>query len=310
MDKQRQELIHFAQSATGLDDHAKLKLILFAAGVKPATFFALRVSPKNLDEKAHLEKHLRACKIRFIAGKPRAYEEIVGIKGTAVRWKITGSWYGYDVFKDAASKDLFLRYLDLVKRQKHEQADSSSGKLYDYPDCCVKRYIQEHDHAFLREHYSHYTYYQRLHDVERAFPLVMHTACSVQCAQSKKMNARYVAAIKKHAPKFWKAFSAMKKHAVDVVCDTESALFQDVFYGITNTNPVFPVKDGHEYTLLTLKPLDKHYYLVSHLTKQNFARGTVFPATITMRYHYADIVLQKPKRVIRDLHHERHFVLP
>ncbi len=309
MNTQRQELIHFVQNAKGLDNHAKLKLILVAAGAKPATFFALRINPKNLDEKPHLEKHLKASKLLFTVSKPKAYEEIVGITDNAVRWKITGTWYGYDVFNNKKSPQHFATYVRLVKHQLHEQADRISGKLYDYPRCCVERYIKEHRLDFLRKNYTQYTYYKRLHDTERAFPLIMHTACSVRCAASKKMHARYATVLKNSAAKFWKRFSSVKKHTVNVVCDTESELLQDTVYGIRSTTPVFPVKDGHEYSLLTLKPIERQYYLISYLTKQRFARGTVFPAIITIRYHYADVVLQKPKRVIHDLHHERHFVL-
>jgi len=309
MDAAHKELIHFAQSAHGLDDSAKLKLILFAAGVKPATFFALKIDPQNLDEKEHLERHLVACDIRFTVGKPRAYEEITGITGNAVRWKIKGTWYGYDVFKDARHENLFAQYVALVKRQKHAQADRVSGRLYDYPRCCVEHYIKEHDLAFLRKHYTHHAYYERLHELERAFPLLMHTACSARCAASKRMNARYAVTLKRYAPKFWKAFSVTKRYEVDVVVDTESELLQDVIYGIRNSTPVFPVKDGHEYALITLKPLGKHYYLLNYLTRQSIERGTVLPATVTTQYIAARVTLGKAKRVINDLHHERHFVL-
>ncbi len=310
MNKQQQELIHFAQSAQGLDDHAKLKLILFAAGAKPATFITLKINPKNLDEKEHLERYLRACKIPFSVGRPRAYEEIVGITGNAVRWKIKGSWYGYDVFKDKRSQRLFTKYVGLLKRQRHAEADRVSGMLYDYPRCCVTHYIKEHSLAFLQKNYTHYTYYKHLHDIERAFPLVMHTACSVRCVASKKMNSAYAAALKKHAPQFWKRFSAIKKHKIDVIVDAESELTRDVVYGIRDLRSVFPVMDGHEYILITLKPINTHHYLASHLTKQRLERGTIFPAHITMQFLTADIKLGRPKRIIKNLHHERHFVIP
>jgi hypothetical protein len=310
MDEQRKELIHFAQSAQGLDDGAKLKLILVAAGVKPATFFALKINPKNLDEKAHLERHLRSCRIIFSVGRPRAYEEIVAIKGNAVQWKINGSWYGYDIFKDKKHQQLFKRYVSLVKRQRHEQADRVSGKLYDYPRCCIEQYIKEHDTAFFLRTYTHYSYFKHVHDLERAFPLVMHTPCSTACAATKRMHDRYAAALKGSAPAFWKSYAAIKKHAIDVVVDSDSEILQDRFYGRTNQLPVFLSKDGYEYVLLTLRPVEKHYYLLSHLTKQKLERGTVFPATVTMQYRHANVTLGKPKRVIKNLHHERHFVIP
>jgi hypothetical protein len=310
MNNARAQLIDFAENARGLDDTARLKLILLATGVKPATFFALKISPSNLDEKAHLEKHLRACKLFFSAGKPRGYEEITGITGNAVQWKLRGTWYGYDVFKDKKHQHLFARYVMLVKRQQHEQADRSAGKIYAYPSCCTEHYIQEHKLSFLRSKYTHYSYYKHIHDVERAFPLVQHTACSIRCSASKKINAHYAAAVKKHAPEFLKRFSATRKHKTDVVVDADSELTQDMVAGISSTAPVFPEKDGHAYTLITLKPVEHHYYLLNHLTKKTIPRGTVLPAKITMRYSYADVQLGNSKRVIKSLHHERHFALP
>jgi hypothetical protein len=306
----QQELIHFVQSAKGLDNPAKLKLILLVAGAKPATFFALKITPENLGEKAHLEHHLRACGLLFSVGRARAYEEITGMTGNAVKWSIRGSWYGYDVFKDKKHAQLFKQYLALLAKQKHVEADRVAGKLYAYPSCCVGQYIQEHDLAFLRKNYTHYSYYKRLRDCERVFPFIQHMACSVKCAKSKKLNAQYAAALKKRAPKFFREFSRSKKFSCEVVVDSESVLLQDVVYGIRSTASVFPVRDGHEYSLLTMKKLQGHYYLLAHLTKETLVRGTVLPAKITMRHGYADAVLGKPKRVIKNLHHERHFALP
>jgi hypothetical protein len=310
MNRQRQQLIDFATRAAGLDNAAKLKLILFAAGVKPATFFALRINPQNLDEKEHLERHLQACKFPFIAGKARGYEQIVNIKGDAVQWKIRGTWYGYDVFADRGQVAQFKKYLSLVQRRKHADADRVGGTLYDYPSCCVEHYVKEHNVAFLRKNYTYFSYYKHLHDTERAFPLLMHTACSTTCAASKKMNALYAATLKKYAPAFWKTFSAARKYAMDVVVDAESELNEDFAYGIASSKPVFAKKDGHEFVLLTLKPVEDHYYLYSFLTRLALKRGTVFPARVTMQYNHATITLGKPKRVIKNLHHERHFLVP
>ncbi|MEM4254346.1 MAG: hypothetical protein QXR48_03110 [Candidatus Woesearchaeota archaeon] len=310
MDKQRKQLIDFAQTAQGLDDYNKIKLILFATGIKPATFIQLRINPKNLDEKAHFEKHLKALRIPFLVSRPKAYEEITRIRGNTIKWKIMGTWYGYDLFDGNKSFRLFQKYLGLVKKQEHAQADKTSGQIYDYPKCCINHYIKEHNLTFLRKKYTHYSYYKHLHDVERKFPLVMHTPCSTECKATRKMNEKYAYVLKKFAPKFWKRFSATKKYSTDVIVDNESELLQDVVYGIKSTAPVFPVKDGHEYSLVTLKKLDDHYYILSYLTKKHIERGTILPARITNRFTYADIKLGKPKKVISGLHHERKFVVP
>jgi hypothetical protein len=301
MNKARQQLIDFAEKAKGLDDSSRLKLILVASGAKPATFFPLKINPRNLDEKSHLEKHLRAAGLIFSAGKARGYEEIVGVRDNAVLWKLNGTWYGYDVFKDKKHRQQFKKYVGLVKRQQHETADRISGTLYDYPPCCVEHYVKEHDAGYLRKKYTHYSYYKHLHDIERAFPLVMHTACSTKCAKTRRLNNNYAAALRKNAPGFWKRFSAVKKFSSDVIADTESELVRD-------GSSVFRHKDGHEYTLITLKPLDRHHYLLAHLSKKAIPRGTVLPAQVIKQYGYADVSLGKPKRVIKDLHHERHFL--
>ena len=300
MNEQQKQLIDFVERAAGLDDAAKLRLILVAAGVKPATFVALKITPQNLDEKAHFEKHLRASGFVFEAGKPRAYEQIAAVKGNAIQWRINGSWYGYDVFADRDRQRLFRQYVSLVRRQRHADADRVAGQLYDYPQCCTEQYASEHDPDVLRRHYTHYSYYARLHEVERAFPFVQHTACSKRCAFSRKMNELYGRAVQIVAPKFLKRFSEARTYRTDVVIDNESEVGEDVF----------PGRDGHEYTAVTLKPIAGHYYLLAHLTKKSFARGTVVPATVRMRYNYADVSLGRPKRIIKNLHHERHFVLP
>jgi hypothetical protein len=309
VDKQRKALIDFAQTAKGLDDSSKLKLILFAAGAKPATFFALKIDPKNLDEKEHLERHLKDCRIPFLTGRPKSYEEITAIKGNAVKWKMMGTWYGYDLFRDNRHLDLFQEYLELMRNQKHEKSDIVGGKLYDYPSCCVKHYIKEHDLKFLRKNYTHFSYYQHLHAVEKQFPLLIHTPCSTKCKASKKMNAKYAAVLKKAAPKFWKAFSAVKNYSMDVVVDSESELLQDVLYKLASVKQVFPVKDGHEYSVITLKQIGGHYYMYSVLSKECLRRGAVLNAKAKVQFNYAEVKLGKPKKVINNLHHERKFVV-
>jgi len=160
LDKQRKYLIDFAQRAQGLDDYNRLKLILFATGVKPCTYVQLKINPKNLDEKAHFERHLKEERIPFLVSRPKAYEEIVAIRGNAIKWKIMGTWYGYDLFDGDKSFRLFQKYLKLVKKQRHAEADRTSGELYDYPKCCIEHYIKEHGLAFLRKNYTHYSYYK------------------------------------------------------------------------------------------------------------------------------------------------------
>lgn len=310
MNKASQELARFAQTARGLDNTARLKLILFAIGKKQATFFPLKITPENLDEKEHLEKHLRESKTLFIVGRPRAYEEITGIKGNAVQWQIKGTWYGYDVFADKKKLEEFNKYMTAVRRQQHKKSDRLAGRLYNYPKCCTEHYIKEHDLEFLRKNYTNYSYYKHLHDIEKAFPLVQHTACSAKCSATRRMNKQFALALKKHAPKFWKTFSAKRTYNTSIIVDTASELTEDIAYGIRSTKPVFKTTNGGDYALITMKPVEGHRLIISHLSRKRLERGTVFPAHVTLQYATANVKLGKPKKQIKNLHHERHFVLP
>ena len=73
---------------------------------------------------------------------------------------------------------------------------------------------------------------------------------------------------------------------------------------------VFPVKDGHSYIVVSTKPINNRYYIYNHLTKTKIEHGAVKSAVIKIRFNYADLTLGKTKKVLKNLHRQRHVVLP
>lgn len=295
----RKNLVTFAEIAHGFIDIDRLKLILFAAGVKPAAFVALKIDSMNLGEKYRFEHHLKD--LVFVASKARSFEEISKIEKNKVIWNFNGIWVGYDLFNCYHGLKQFKEYIKYVRMQNHEKADRIAGKLYGYPDCCVKNFIKEHDINHVKEKYTCYEYYKRLHDSVRRFPFVFHTPCSKNCVATAKLNNTYRRALKKTAPKFYKELSRKKVYKTGLIIDTESDIFDK------NGKTVWPEKDGHEYSVIAKIPFQNHHYLYAYLTKNCYERGTVLDSKVAMRYTYADIRAGKTKDIIKNLVHIRRF---
>jgi len=299
--KKRNELVHYVESAKGFDNNAKLKLTVLAAGLKPATFVSLRITKSNLEDKAHFEKHLREEGFLFRVSRPRSFEEITGIKKNAVQWGLTGVWFGYDIFADAKTKKLFDRYVAAVTRD-HKLADALGGKLYGYPQCCIRNFLREHDLKWLKKNYSCYEYYKRLNELDRAFPFLSHTPCSRLCARSKNLNVQYRSAIKQLAPRFFSEYTKKKMLVCEFIRDSESDVYE---HPLEEEWSIWPVKDGHEYTFVASKPLNKNFYLFPLLVKESIEQGTVFTGKAVVQYDFAIVTLGQVKRVVRGFHHRR-----
>lgn len=296
----KQALIRFAEIAKGFDDFERLKLILFASGIKPSTYVILRVDPNNLSEKYRFEKRLEDLGVVFVSSRPHAYEEIDKISKNKIIWKIKGVWIGYDLFNNKQGLKDFKDYVSAVKKHDDKKADKLGGKLYGYPSCCIKEYIQEQNKNFIKKKYSYYEYYKKLHDVERKFPFIIHTACSAKCIESRKLNTKYKNTIKKFAPHFYKKFVKKKTYSTDLIVDAPSDIFK-------NKKSIWPSKDGFEYTVIAKKPFEKHYYIYTHLTKKFYDFGAVLDSKVTMQYRFADIKIKKVKKKIKNLMHVRKF---
>ncbi len=303
MDKKKL-LINFIERAECFDSIAKLKLILFILGVKPNTFVALKVSPKNLHDKHHFDKHLKENRVVYSVSRQKSFEEISGIKGNKIRWRMKGTWYGYDLFKNEKWKKRFKEYVQLLKRQEHKKADFLAGKIYGYPSCCITNYIKEHNLKYLRKKHSYYAYYKKLAEMDRKFPFLNHTSCSVSCSSSRRLNKKYSETVKRHTPKFWRDYTKKKAFRTDVIFSDMSDVYEDRF----ETSSIWPSKDGYEYVLIAKKSYNGHYYMYSYLTKRFYEKGTVASARIAMQYNYADIKIGKVKGILKNLHHERKFL--
>ena len=300
----RRELVHFVESAKGFDASAKLRLVIIAAGLKPSTFVALRIGPENLDEKRHFEKHLRRAGLRFRPSRGRAFEEIESIKGNVVRWRIAGTWYGYDLFQHREAEKLFQKYTRQIRKNKHPESDLIGGQLYGYPHCCAIQFAKEHDKHWLAKHFTSYEYYKRAHANDRAFPFLTHSPCSPTCPASRKLHKDYERAVKKLAPRFYRAYVKPIRFRAKLIIDS----YSDVYWeAIDGRSSIWPEKDGFEYALLCTKPIKGKFYLLAWLAKDYYEHGTVIEARVRVRYDYADVLKPKVIGTLPDLHHERKF---
>ncbi|MBD3304336.1 hypothetical protein GF343_04260 [Candidatus Woesearchaeota archaeon] len=298
----KQALIRFAEIAKGFDDYERLKLVLFASGVKPATYVILKVDPNNLTEKYRFEKRLKDLGVVFVESRMRSYEVIDRIVRNRIHWKIQGVWIGYDLFKSKEELKMFRSYVAAVRKQNHAKADKLGGKLYDYPACCVSEYIKEQNTGYLKKKFTYYQYYKRLHDSERKYPFVMHTPCNSSCKKTAKLNTKYRNAVKKFAPYFYKKFSSRKVYDTDLIVDAPSDIF-------VNENSVWPSKKALEYSVIAKKKYEGRNYIYTFLSRKFYDTGAVLDAMVTMQYRYADIKVKKVKKELKDLRHIRKFLV-
>jgi hypothetical protein len=296
----KQALIRFAEIAKGFDDYERLKLILFAAGIKPATYVILKIDPKNLSEKYRFEKRLKDLGVVFVESRMRSYEVIDRIVKNKIHWKIQGVWIGYDLFKSKKELKMFKSYVTAIRKQKHDKADRIGGKLYDYPRCCIREYTKEQNTDYLKKKFTYYQYYKRLHDTERKYPFVMHTSCNSSCSRTAKLNTKYRNAVKKFAPHFYKKFSSKKVYAADLIVDAPSDIF-------VNGKSIWPSKTALEYSVIAKKKYEGNHYIYTYLSKKFYDIGAVLDAKVTMQYRYADIKVKKAKKEIKNLTHIRKF---
>ncbi|MBW3018686.1 hypothetical protein KY329_00680 [Candidatus Woesearchaeota archaeon] len=297
--KPKDMLVDFIEKSAAFDNDARLKLLLVVSGVKPATFVPLRITPRNLDDKYHFEKHLKEAGFKFTVTKPRSFEEISKIKKNLIYWRMKGIWYGFDIFRNDKVYADFKRYKKLSKAGRYKQADVIGGKIYGYPSCCVKEFIRERDPKFIAKKYTYGQYFKRLQDIETKYPFIVHTPCN-KCKASENLNNKYRAAIKKIAPKFYRQFTKKQKLIMPIIINFENDL-------MLKGTSIWPEKKMHNYTAISKKPIDKKYYLISFLTKNHYVEGDVVKAELTMQYNWISVREIKRTGYIRHLAHERKF---
>ncbi|MBW3000156.1 hypothetical protein KY339_05785 [Candidatus Woesearchaeota archaeon] len=294
----RQRIYDFAHMSEGLSLKDKIKLVLFVSGKKPNTYIILKINPKNLGEKYKLDSLLKQNKIIFKASKPKSYEEIEKISRNKIKWKIKGLWYGYDLFKDKKSQRDFEKY----RKSLSKNSALIAGRLYGYPLCCIKSYIKETP-DYIKKNYTYYQYYKKLHDVDKKFPFISHTACSTKCKAVERLDKLYSRTVKKLAPKLWKEYTRKDTFPAELIVDAESDI-------VVGGKSIWPEKNGHDYGLILSKKHNKKHYIYTYLTKKSYERGTVLAGKVTQRHDYVNIKVEKARRKkIKGLHHERKFVL-
>ncbi len=302
MNGEKKELMHYLQSCKGFDVKDAINLVLVARGAKNACFVPLKISTKNLDDKHHFEKHLNKSRFEYNVSRARGYEQIDAIKGNRIKWNFKGIWFGYDVFISKKYKKMFGKHMNLVKKHNMMEADKVGGDMYNYPKCCIKNFILERNPEFIKKKYTCYKFYKKLHDLDRKFPFIFHTPCSLNCRQTKKLNEKYKQTIKKSAPKLFEIYSKTKKSITPVIFDSESDIYGDK---MAEKKSIWPKKDGHEYSIITKKPIENHHFILAYLSKKTFGKGDCHNSTITVKYDYADIDLKNKLKSIKGLHHER-----
>lgn len=283
--------LKFVDTAKCFDAKAKINLAVFLCGLKKACFVRLKVNPKNIDDPKHFEEHIAKCKFLFKRTEPKSFEEIESVT-SVIKWGFSGIWFGYDLFSSLPALHEFEKYHVLLKK-KHESADLVAGKLYGYPSCCVKNFILEHSINYLKN-FSYADYYKRLHDGDRDFPWVSYLPCP-KCKASKLLNQKYEACVKKFLPRTYHYYKDLYSLNADFIVDAESDVLED-------GRSIWPEKDAHEYSLISTKPVDNHYYIISFLSKKQYPRGMVFSGKADLKYDYADVKVNKVLGVKKIVH--------
>ncbi|MBD3318352.1 hypothetical protein GF342_00405 [Candidatus Woesearchaeota archaeon] len=305
MDKKRR-FLDFAEDTPALDTAARMRLLLFAAGLKPATYLQFRITPTTLDERRHFQFHLQENNCLFSVSHPKSFEQIARIHKNIIEWEMAGTWYGFDVFSSKKQKKLFENYLSEIKRGRQTAAHKIAGKLYGYPACCVREFIREQEEKYLEKKYSYYEYFSRREKLMRKFPFISHTPCSAACALSRAMNTRNRAAIRKHAPKFFKTLQQVQKVKLDVVVDSITQWYSD----LNHKRPIWLCKDGAHHHLIALKKINGKYYFFTDTSTCRYERGTVLSVTLRRQFGQSDLSIDRIKRFITALEHHRQFVVP
>ena len=294
-------LVDFAILSRGLSNKDKSKLLLFAAGQKPATSLYLHITKESLDELYHFEHVLRLNKIAYLKGREKSFEEVKRIKENKVLWDTAGLWVDFDLFHTLKQKDEFLKYRSFWQKGKTHRAHNLGGKLYSYPSCCIAQYGKETG-AYIKKHYTYYPLYKRLHDIDKRFPLLAYVPCSLSCKKAIEQHKLFSQIIKQNSPSFYHHLREVVPYETDVLIDGENDVPE-------NGKSIWQKKDGHDYIVLGMKPFTGKFWFYTVLSKKTYVRGTILSATIKHHSTYGEVILGREKGMIQDLVHERNLPL-
>ena len=294
-------MIDFIERSEAFDNAARLKALLVVIGVKPATFIHFRVTPKNIDDKMHFEKHLRELGLPFKVSRAKGFEEIRSVRGGTVEWHFKGIWYGYDIFKDLDIQKKFMKYKSLIRQKKEKQAAIIGGEVYGYPKKSVTTFIKELDLKYIAKKFSYGEYFKRLHQSDFNFPFIQHTACSAKCPVSNRLNEKYKKAIRKHAPDFYKSFTKKTVVKAPLLINFEN----DLLY---KGKSIWPSRKMHDFTAISHKRIDGKYFLVSFLTKTPFIEGDLVDSELSFQYNTCKVKPLRKVKHFKDVIHKRKMV--
>lgn len=294
-------LVDFAILSRGLSNKDKSKLLLFATRKKPATSLYLHITKESLDELYQFEHALRLSKIIYLKGREKSFEKIKSIQGNKVLWDIAGLWVDFDLFHTIKQKEEFLKYRSFWQKGKTNRAHYIGGKLYGYPSCCIAQYGKD-TLQYIKKHYSAYAFYKRLHEIDKRFPLLAYTPCTLSCKKANEQHKLFSQTIKETSPSFYHHLREVTPYESEVIIDMENDLME-------NGKSIWQKKDGHDYVVLATKPFQNKYWFYSVLSKKAYSHGTVFSATITHHSTYGEVLLGRDKGIIPNLQHERNLPL-
>ena len=302
---EKERFVDFVQDCAGFDERARLRLLLVGLGYKPATYVRLKITPRNLEDKHHFERHLREVGLLCEVSEAKGFEEMTGVAKGVVTWKMMGTWYGYDIFSTKKEQDAFREYRVLAAKGS-VRADAVAGALYGYPKCCMKEYVREQDVKFLRKNFSYYEYFRSREVKAHGFALVLHTPCSAQCAKTRELNGYYARVLQAHAPKWFVRFCAKKVFDLKLLVESHADIYADE----DGEESVWLEKDGHEYQCISVQKMGDHFVALTYLQRESLERGTIFSARVVVQHAYPAVVKKAVVGFWKDVHHERRFSAP
>ena len=295
-------LADFAILSQGMTIKDRIKLLLFAMGLKPAASVYLHITPLSLDESYTFEHALRLSKIIYLRSREKSMEEVDYIRRNKIVWKLSGLWIAYDLFHTLQQKEQFLRYRMLWQQDnQRNRRNIIAGKLYGYPACCIASYNKETS-QYIGKKYSPYAYYKKLHLLEKKFPLLAFTPCSLACKKSREQQTVFARAMRKAADSLLHHLQEVQVYESEIIIDGEN----DVLF---NGKSVWKTKNGHDYIVLATTPFHGKYWFYNVLSKKTYPRGAVLHATIKHYATHGEVLIGKETGFLESLYHERHLPL-
>lgn len=184
----------------------KAELILTLMGEKPVT--EIPYKHRDLVEEVggiHTKKVVSFRRYRNAkVGYEHLPEEIVETIEKAIPPRHVTATKGYDLLVSTDPNLLHQTYSWYVYGKKkhgetlyHAKRDEELGKLFGYPDCCIKAYVERSNlkYSQFRKKVAQLPAEQQFY-----FEFVSHVPCSIDCQKSLEMGRKRAGIIAKYAP--------------------------------------------------------------------------------------------------------------